>query len=59
MAGQALTQVIGVAATVAWSGIATLVLIFIVRRTIGLRARDETIEDGLDMADHGERAWNP
>ena len=58
-AGQALTQVIGVAATVAWSGIATLVLIFIVRRTIGLRARDETIEDGLDMADHGERAWNP
>jgi Amt family ammonium transporter len=59
MAGQALTQAMGVAATVAWSALATLALAFVVRRVAGLRARDETIEEGLDMADHGERAWNP
>ena len=59
MGAQALTQAIGVAATVAWSGIATLGLVFVVRRTVGLRARDEAIEEGLDMAAHGERAWNP
>ncbi len=59
MGAQALTQTIGVAATVAWSGIATLGLVWVVRRTVGLRARDEAIEEGLDMAAHGERAWNP
>jgi len=59
MGAQAITQAIGVAATVAWSGIATLGLVFVVRRTVGLRARDEAIEEGLDMAAHGERAWNP
>jgi Amt family ammonium transporter len=59
MGAQALTQAFGVAATVAWSGIATLGLVWLVRRTVGLRARDEAIEEGLDMAAHGERAWNP
>jgi Amt family ammonium transporter len=59
MGAQVITQAIGVAATVAWSGIATLGLVFVVRRTVGLRARDEAIEEGLDMAAHGERAWNP
>ncbi len=59
MARQALTQVIGVSVTIAWSVVATLALIFLVRRTVGLRARDEAIEEGLDMASHGERGWNP
>ena len=59
MAGQALTQLLGVVSTVAWSSVVTLVLIFVIRRTIGLRAREEAEEEGLDMAAHGERAWNP
>jgi Amt family ammonium transporter len=59
MSDQAVTQLLGVAATVAWSAIATLVLALIVEKTTGLRARDEAIEEGLDMAAHGERAWNP
>jgi Amt family ammonium transporter len=59
MAGQVLTQAIGVAAVCAWSGIATLVLVFIVRRTVGLRASDEAVDEGLDMSAHGERAYNP
>jgi Amt family ammonium transporter len=57
MGDQALTQALGVAAVVAWSGIVTLVLAFVLKRTIGLRAKDETIEEGLDMGAHGERAY--
>ena len=59
MAGQAATQALGVAATVAWSAIGTFVLALICEKTVGLRARDEVIEEGLDLAAHGERAWNP
>jgi len=59
MADQALTQAIGVAATVAWSALATLVLAFVVNRLVGLRVREEALDEGLDMAAHGERAWNP
>ncbi|MDP3175737.1 MAG: ammonium transporter [Phenylobacterium sp.] len=58
-AQQLLTQAIGVGATVAWSAIATLILAVVLERTVGLRARDEAIEEGLDMAAHGERAYNP
>jgi Amt family ammonium transporter len=59
MAGQAMTQVLGVGVTMAWSAVATLGLLFIVRLTVGLRAREEMEEEGLDMSAHGERAWNP
>jgi Amt family ammonium transporter len=59
MASQAVTQVVGVAAVCVWSGVATLVLAWIVERTVGLRARDEAIEEGLDMSAHGERAYTP
>jgi len=59
MGDQALTQLIAVVAVVAWSGLASLALAFLVERTVGLRARDEHIEEGLDMAAHGERAYNP
>jgi len=59
MLDQVLTQAIGVVAVVAWSGIAALALAVLVEKTVGLRARDEAIEEGLDMAAHGERAYNP
>jgi Amt family ammonium transporter len=59
MAGQAATQALGVLATVAWSGVATFVLAVVCEKTVGLRAREEAIEEGLDLSAHGERAWNP
>jgi Amt family ammonium transporter len=59
VASQFATQALGVAAVCAWSAIGTLVLVWIVRRTVGLRASDENIDDGLDMSAHGERAYNP
>ena len=59
MGSQAVTQVVCVLAVCAWSGIATLVLVFVVRRTVGLRASDDAVDEGLDMSAHGERAYNP
>jgi Amt family ammonium transporter len=59
MGGQALTQAIGVLATMAWSAIATVGLLLLVRFTVGLRASDAAIEEGLDLSAHGERAYTP
>jgi Amt family ammonium transporter len=59
MLAQAKVQITGVLAVCAWSGIATAVILFAVKRFVGLRHTDQAIEDGLDLADHGERAWTP
>ena len=58
MAGQAMIQIVGVAAVMGWSAVMTVAILFIVRRTTGLRARPEDIEDGLDLAHHGERSFS-
>ena len=59
MGGQAITQLLGVAATLGWSVVASVAILFLVKRTVGLRATDAHIEEGLDMAAHGERAFTP
>ena len=59
MGGQAVTQIMGVAATLAWSAVGTVILLLLVKKTVGLRASDAHIEEGLDMASHGERAFTP
>ena len=59
MGRQALTQAIGVASVCAWSGIATLAILMLVKRMVGLRAQPGEIEDGLDFTYHGERGYTP
>ena len=59
MADQVVTQILGVVAVLGWSAVASVVILFLVKRTIGLRATDAHIEEGLDMAAHGERAFTP
>ncbi len=49
-------QLLGLAAVVVWSGGVSLGLLWIVDRLVGLRASAIAIEDGLDLAEHGERA---
>lgn len=56
MAAQAGVQALGVLAVVAWSAGASWVLLAVTRKLVGLRASDFDIEDGLDLAEHGERA---
>ena len=50
-------QALGVAAVCAWSASVSAVILLICKFTVGLRASPEAIEDGLDMATHGERAY--
>lgn len=59
MAGQAGVQALGVLATLAWSAIGSLVLVLAVKALVGLREPDAAIEEGLDLAVHGERAYSP
>ncbi|MDP1631138.1 MAG: ammonium transporter [Caulobacter sp.] len=56
MAAQLGVQALGVLTVVAWSVGASLVILAITRRLVGLRASDFDIEDGLDLSAHGERA---
>jgi len=58
MAGQLVTQIKAVVLTLLWSGIGSAVLFFILNKTIGLRPDAEAEREGLDITEHGERAYN-
>jgi len=47
-------QLIGVSVTIAWTAVATLVILYICKFTIGLRVSEEGEVEGLDLALHGE-----
>jgi Amt family ammonium transporter len=44
--------------TLLWSGIISFVLFFIIDKVIGLRPSVETEREGLDLTEHGERAYH-
>ncbi len=58
ISGQLLVQLQAVGVTLAWSGIVTLVLLFVLDKTMGLRPSEEVEREGLDINEHGERAYN-
>jgi ammonium transporter, Amt family len=58
MLNQVWVQFKTVCLTLAWSGIGTIVLLSVVRVVIGLRPAADSEREGLDLADHGERAYN-
>ncbi len=51
-------QAIGVAAYGAWAVGTSFVVLYILKKTIGLRVSEEDELKGLDMAEHGELAFN-
>jgi ammonium transporter, Amt family len=53
-----MAQVKAVALTLVWSGIGSAILFKLVDIIIGLRATADDERLGLDIADHGERAYN-
>ena len=53
-----LAQVKAVLFTLAWSGIGSFVIYKLVDLIVGLRVTQEEEREGLDLADHGERAYN-
>ncbi|MBB4041377.1 Amt family ammonium transporter [Microvirga flocculans] len=56
--GQVWTQIVAVAVTLVWTGIGSLVLFKITDLIVGLRVTQDAEREGLDLADHGERAYN-
>jgi Amt family ammonium transporter len=56
--GQVVTQIIAVVVTLVWTGIGSVVLYKITDLVVGLRVTQDQEREGLDLADHGERAYN-
>ena len=56
--GQLGVQVIAVAIAIAWSAAGSALCFLIVSKAIGLRHAEEQEREGLDISDHGERAYN-
>ncbi len=52
--GQVLTQLYGVAVTIAYTGVVTFVILKAIDLTIGLRVTEESDREGLDIRAHGE-----
>jgi Amt family ammonium transporter len=55
---QLLKQATAVAITLVWSGLVSAVLFYALKMTIGLRPTAEVEMEGLDINEHGERAYN-
>ena len=55
---QMTAQVTAVVVTLLWSGIGSAILFKVVDILVGLRAKPEVEREGLDLNDHGERAYS-
>ncbi|KQW71937.1 ammonia channel protein [Phenylobacterium sp. Root77] len=58
MGTQVLAQIKAVLVAIAWSGVMSSIVFFVIKYTIGLRPSVETEEEGLDITEHGERAYH-
>ena len=58
LGAQTLVQVEAVATTIVWAAVGTAVAMYVAKLVTGLRVAPEVEFDGLDIGDHGERAYN-
>ncbi|NCU11032.1 MAG: ammonium transporter [Sphingomonadaceae bacterium] len=58
MASQVVTQLWAVGTTVVWTSVVSAALFLGLKYTIGLRPSAEIESEGLDINEHGERAYN-
>ncbi len=58
MAHQLWVQVQTVVTTIIWAAVGTAIAIFVAKLLTGLRVSEEVERDGLDLGEHGERAYN-
>jgi len=54
---QLVTQLIGVGATAALSIVGTVVIVYVIKATVGLRVSEEEENEGLDKSVHGESGY--
>jgi Amt family ammonium transporter len=57
--GQLVTQLLGVAVVGAYSAVATAAILFLVNLVTPIRVAGDVEETGLDLAQHGEVAYQP
>jgi len=55
---QMYAQVMAVIIAVIWTAIVSYAALMICKATVGLRVKEQEEREGLDLADHGERAYN-
>jgi Amt family ammonium transporter len=58
MATQVFNQIKAVLVTLVWSGVGSAILFKLVDLMVGLRVPVDAEREGLDLAEHGERAYN-
>jgi Amt family ammonium transporter len=56
---QVMVQAMGVGATILYTGVVTFIILIVLKMTIGLRVTEDVEIEGLDIAEHDERAYNP
>lgn len=56
--GQLWTQFVAVVVTLLWTGIGSVILFKVVDMVLTLRVPQDAEREGLDLAEHGERAYN-
>jgi ammonium transporter, Amt family len=55
---QIMAQIKAVLIAVTWSAVASAIVFFLIKFTLGLRVSKDTEEEGLDIVEHGERAYH-
>jgi Amt family ammonium transporter len=55
---QLFTQVVAVLVTIGWATLGTMVAVLVAKALTGLRVSPEVEHEGLDIGEHGERAYN-
>jgi ammonium transporter, Amt family len=55
---QVIIQAKNAAITIGWSAIGSLIVYLIISLIVGLRVSEESEREGLDISEHGERAYN-
>ena len=58
MGHQLVVQIEAVLTTIVWAAVGTAIAIFIAKAVTGLRVSREVEQEGLDLGEHGERAYN-
>ena len=58
LGGQMIAQLTAVVATLLWSGVGSFIIYKIVDALVGLRVSVDGEREGLDVTEHGERAYN-
>lgn len=58
MGHQVLKQIVATLTTLVWSGVISFILFKVIDMAIGLRVTEDNEREGLDIIEHGEKAYN-